>query len=142
MKTDDGYAENDEDYIESDYSDEDDYFDYYDEFQPQGLGGNVVVNAARTNPNQQAATTNAGGGKQLKSFQPSEKVFTKFVNKINVDKYTGPVGSVMNSQSRRQDTQRTRTSDVSDRATVEQVMDPRTRNLLKRIIAFLLVEHL
>lgn len=31
-----------------------------------------------------------GGGMKLSSFQPPEKVFKKYLNKINVEKYEGP----------------------------------------------------
>ena len=118
----DTIEENEEfdDYIDSDYSDDDDYMDLYDEFNPHGLEGGVQV---AKNPNQNSSSTN------MKSFQPTEKLFKKFVHKINVDKYEGPLGSIMNHENKRIDTQRTRTTDVSDRATVEQVMDPRTRNV-------------
>ena len=114
--------EENDDYIDSDYSDDeyDDLMDYYDEFNPHGLEGGVQV---VKNPNQNNSTTN------MKSFQPTEKLFKKFVHKINVDKYEGPLGSIMNQENKRVDTQRTRTTDVSDRATVEQVMDPRTRHV-------------
>jgi len=123
----DTIEENEEfdDYIDSDYSDDDDYMDLYDEFNPHGLEGGVQV---AKNPNQNSSSTN------MKSFQPTEKLFKKFVHKINVDKYEGPLGSIMNHENKRIDTQRTRTTDVSDRATVEQVMDPRTRMILFKLL--------
>lgn len=71
----------------SDYSDEG-----YDEDYPQFRA------AAGANPNlQSAAVTSA------KNFQPTEKLFKKFANKINVDKYEGPALNLLQEQSRKND---------------------------------------
>jgi len=121
------YVDEEEDFIESDYSDDylSDENDHYCDFRPGGGGGMRSVN---NNPNQQAATTS------VKTYQPTEKMFKKFANKINVDKYNGPLNNILHEQNKRFDKERTRNTDVSDRATVEQVMDPRTRMILFKLL--------
>lgn len=76
---------------------------------------------------------------KLSSYQPSEKLFPKYSNKINVEKYEGPVipNHAVNSlfeSERRMENDRIRTKDKHDRATAEQVMDPRTRMILFKLL--------
>lgn len=76
---------------------------------------------------------------KLSNYQPSDKLFPKFSNKINVAKYEGPsipnhaVNSLVESE-RRMENDRIRTKDKHDRATAEQVMDPRTRMILFKLL--------
>ena len=82
-------------------------------------------------------------------MQPSDKVFlTKFDAKIRVDKLDfsgGPGGgesrnlsgaqvSAVLERARKQDKERLRVKDKADRATIEQVMDPRTRMILFKML--------
>ncbi|KAJ9588708.1 hypothetical protein L9F63_018000, partial [Diploptera punctata] len=73
------------------------------------------------------------------SYQPQEKQFKKFVNKINVEKYEGPslpnhaVNQLIES-NRKSENERIRIRDKHDRATAEQVMDPRTRMILFKLL--------
>jgi len=108
----------DDDYYKDDLSDE----GYDEDFLELKLSGE----AGRRN--QQSA------GTSVKNFQPAEKLFKKFTHKINVDKYEGPSRNVMEHQNKKDDKDRTRVKDVTDRATVEQVMDPRTRMILFKLL--------
>jgi len=95
-----------EEYSENDedYDDDEDYADDY------------VVGVTRgSNPNQQAAST------KLSHFQPSEKVLKRFTERIHVGNYEDSKDEA-------------RVRDKSDRATVEQVMDPRTRMILFKLL--------
>jgi len=88
-----------------DFSDEDDFVDDYVDIQDATKGAN---------PNQQIASS------KISHFQPSEK---KFSGKINVGQYEAQGGKVG-----------ARVRDKADRATVEQVMDPRTRMILFKLL--------
>lgn len=82
---------------------------------------------------------NSHNSTKLTSYQPQENVFKKFTNKINLEKYEGPSlpGHVVNTlieNNRKYDASRLRKKDKNDRATVEQVMDPRTRMILFKIL--------
>jgi len=109
----DDFSEEDEVY--SDYSDEG-YDDDYSVVRPSGSA----------NPGNPSSN--------LKTFQPSEKLFKKFTHKINVDKYEGPARNLIQEQNKKNDKDRHRVKDDSDRATVEQVMDPRTRMILFKLL--------
>ena len=86
-------------------SDEDDFIDDYVEIGDATKGAN---------PNQQVSSS------KLSHFQPADK---KFSGKINVGQYEveGGKGGA-------------RVRDKADRATVEQVMDPRTRMILFKLL--------
>lgn len=76
---------------------------------------------------------------KISSYQPTEKLFKKFTNKINVDKYEMPhlsnaVANSLLESSRKTDNDRLRVKDKHDRATVEQVLDPRTRMILFKLL--------
>lgn len=76
---------------------------------------------------------------KISNYQPSDKLFPKYSNKINVANYEGPtipnhaVNSLVESE-RRMENGRIRTKDKHDRATAEQVMDPRTRMILFKLL--------
>ncbi|XP_049808207.1 serine/threonine-protein kinase RIO1 [Schistocerca nitens] len=79
------------------------------------------------------------GGKTI-VYQPQDKLFNKFLNKINVERYEGPAlpSHALNhliESSRKLDSDRIRTKDKHDRATAEQVMDPRTRMILFKLLS-------
>jgi len=104
----------------SDYDEDEFYFDD----SLSGPGRIKQSNVGNKNPNQQNQCKN------VREFQPGEKLFKKFDNKICVDKYDGP----SHDHDRRADGDRARVKDKSDRATVEQVMDPRTRMILFKLL--------
>ena len=72
--------------------------------------------------------------------QPHEKALKKFESKIRVDPYEGPRlpslahNSVLEG-NKKVDTQKYRNKDKSDRATVELVLDPRTRLILYKLLS-------
>ncbi|XP_012589638.1 PREDICTED: serine/threonine-protein kinase RIO1 isoform X2 [Condylura cristata] len=68
---------------------------------------------------------------------PADKVLRKFENKINLDKLN-VTDSVMNrvtEKSRQKEADMYRIKDKADRATVEQVLDPRTRMILFKMLS-------
>jgi RIO kinase 1 len=76
------------------------------------------VNAVGNHANaQNSSNTNTA------KFQSSSNLFRKFAHKIRVDKYEGKFGDDKN-----------RIKDKQDRATAEQVMDPRTRMILFKLL--------
>lgn len=97
------------------YSSDDDDFDYckfdYNE-------GTNKINQVGTQPNAQ----NSGNATNALRFQSNNNLFRKYANKIRVDKYEGK-----NNDNRK-------IKDKQDRATAEQVMDPRTRMILFKLL--------
>lgn len=95
-------------------SDDDEQLDYckydYDE-------GTNKINHVGSHANSQITQN---GGNALK-FQSSNNLFRKYSNKINVDKYEAKDSS-------------RKIKDKQDRATAEQVMDPRTRMILFKLL--------
>lgn len=73
---------------------------------------------------------------KLSTYQPTEKLFKKYVHKINVDSYDpmDRTNKFMDNNDRKVDSGRIRTKDKHDRATAEQVMDPRTRMILFKLL--------
>ena len=76
---------------------------------------------------------------KVSNFQPSDKMFKKYTHKINVEKYEGPqvsnqaINTLLES-NRKAEADRFRGKDKHDRATAEQVMDPRTRMILFKLL--------
>lgn len=127
-------SEYDESYFESD-GDCDEY-DNWNDHRVDGSGQYHFNANGGQNPNRQI---NNSASMKVTKFQPTEKVFKRFADKINVDKYEGPrmTGSVVNKvieHDRRGEKERYRVKDKSDRATMEQVMDPRTRMILFKLL--------
>lgn len=96
-----------------DYSSDDEDYDYckfdYDESRNK-------INTIGNNANTQNPSANSNPSK----FQSSTNLFRKYANKISVDKYEGKSNN--------------RIKDKQDRATAEQVMDPRTRMILFKLL--------
>lgn len=85
----------------------------------------------KDNFNSQAPTT------KLTSYQPTEKLFKRYINKINVDKYepmSNNTEKFIDQNDRKKDNERIRIKDKHDRATAEQVMDPRTKMILFKLL--------
>ncbi|XP_045766216.1 serine/threonine-protein kinase RIO1 [Maniola jurtina] len=101
----------------------DDYF--YDSDEHTG-------NSRKENVNAQNPTT------KVTSYQPTEKLFKRYINKINVDKYEPAINEraqkFMDLNDRKFDNERIRIKDKHDRATAEQVMDPRTKMILFKLL--------
>lgn len=88
-------------------------------------------NKKKNNINSQAPSN------KVSSYQPSEKLFKKYVHKINVDKYepmSRKTEKFMDINDRKADNDRIRIKDKHDRATAEQVMDPRTKMILFKLL--------
>ncbi|EFX72127.1 hypothetical protein DAPPUDRAFT_111070 [Daphnia pulex] len=83
----------------------------------QNQGPQIKVQGAQ--PNQQTSSN------KVVSFQPREKLFKKYSQKINVDEFKMP--SLPGDD-------KVRLRDKADRATAEQVMDPRTRMILFKLM--------
>lgn len=80
-----------------------------------------------------------GSSDKVSNFQPSEKLFKKFTNKISVDKYEAPMiphtaANKLSEAKRKQQSSGIRVKDKQDRATAELVMDPRTRMILFKLL--------
>ncbi|CAH2981200.1 unnamed protein product [Chilo suppressalis] len=88
-------------------------------------------------PKKDHANTQAPS-KKITNYQPTEKLFKKYINKINVDKYepaySNNAEKFMNQNDRKVDNERIRVKDKHDRATAEQVMDPRTKMILFKLL--------
>jgi len=130
-----------------DWEEEDDYDD--DDSWDDDGGGDIVkrYNASMSqsrpqpnaqNPNKQN-TSNTKGSSTVK-FQPQDKALRKYSNKISVDKYEGPASlptsaaNILSESSRKGETERVRGKDKKDRATAEQVLDPRTRMIIFKML--------
>ncbi|XP_042240797.1 serine/threonine-protein kinase RIO1-like isoform X2 [Homarus americanus] len=89
----------------------------------------------RTGPNHSSIQS-----QKVEKFQPSEKLFKKYAGKICLEKFEGLKGfggNVTNrivETQRRAENERQRVRDKSERATVEQVLDPRTRMILFKFL--------
>jgi RIO kinase 1 len=95
-----------------DDSDEDEdpdyYYGYYDEDTKR-----IDVQGTRTNIQ--------GNSEKISNFQPSDKLFKKFTNVINVEKYEGPqnlsssIANKLSEASRKNDANSHRSKDKQDR---------------------------
>ncbi|KAL4236421.1 Serine/threonine-protein kinase RIO1 [Mactra antiquata] len=126
----DDLINDDDDYVDDD-DDNDGYFGLDD--------GNVGDLTKKYNSKMNVSNLNQQN-KTAGQFQPNEKVMRKYIDKINVEKYTGghltsSASSALTSKGKRQDDSRYRGKDKADRATAEQVMDPRTRMILFKMIS-------
>ncbi|XP_051990716.1 serine/threonine-protein kinase RIO1-like [Xyrauchen texanus] len=124
--------ENEEDY---DYEEDDDEEDDWDLYES---GGDFTkrYTAMRTG-NTQQANRQSSHNKSLKMSTPSDKVLRKFENKINLDKlsYADSVINKVTVMQKQREADTFRVKDKSDRATVEQVLDPRTRMILFKMLS-------
>lgn len=101
---------------ESDVSDTDYYIGNY-------------ADAKELQPNQLKLNLN-------KTFQPNDGLSQKYLNKISVDKYdpqlSSLAGKLLDEESKKR--MKVRAKDKVERATVEQVLDPRTRMILFKML--------
>lgn len=128
-------SENEEDYDDEDYEDEEDD----DEWDWNVSGGGDFTKrytAMRAGNNPQANRQNSNN-KSLKMSTPSDKVLRKFENKINLDRlsYADSVINKVTVMQKQRESDTFRVKDKSDRATVEQVLDPRTRMILFKMLS-------
>lgn len=119
----------DGDEVEYDSVDDEHDWDYDDR-------GNYLCNKngySGGTPNSQTASN------KVSNYQPTDKLFRRYSSKINVEKYEGPslpghAANFLIESNKRMENERIRTKDKHDRATAEQVMDPRTRMILFKLL--------
>ncbi|XP_044011545.1 serine/threonine-protein kinase RIO1 [Aphidius gifuensis] len=132
LKITDDDNDDDDDYIEDDFIDDSD--DDWDADNYDGLNKPVLRQCNSQSANTQKISDN------VTNYQPKDKLFKRFSNKIKMEKYEGPASlphSAANKlieTNKRSEKDRIRTKDKHDRATVEQVMDPRTRMILFKLL--------
>ncbi|XP_064551517.1 serine/threonine-protein kinase RIO1 [Drosophila montana] len=135
-----------DEYEDDDYDQGDDYDAYeeaYSGFNKQNAQSQLTTgggNSTRTGTGTCSGGTVGGGTQRVSSYQPNEKVLRRYSARINVEKYdpnanmSAQAANRLVSFDRRQETERVRVRDKHDRATAEQVMDPRTRMILFKLL--------
>ncbi|EDW19322.1 serine/threonine-protein kinase RIO1 [Drosophila mojavensis] len=134
--------ETDSDYADEDEDDAFDVGDDYDAYEESYSGFNKhSAQPQLTTTGSNSIGSGSGGGTQrVSSYQPNEKVLRRYSARINVEKYdpntnmSAQAANRLVSFDRRQETERVRVRDKHDRATAEQVMDPRTRMILFKLL--------
>lgn len=116
-----------EQYDQEQYEEDSEDDDWWDDVPINKRQRNITVNKLNVS------------NKQKTSLQPQDKQFGKYVNKIKLDKYEGPLlnGKIATSFqeiSKKHYAQKCRVKDRKDRATVEQVLDPRTKMILFKLL--------
>lgn len=125
-----------DDILENDIDDYDDYKDYcegYYDYDEYNTRNNTIVKASTCKSNVQKESNN------IVNYQPRNKLIYRFEQRINLEKYEDPplpshVTKELNENDKRIEKLRIRTKDKKDRATVEQVLDPRTRMILYKLL--------
>ncbi|SPP76780.1 serine/threonine-protein kinase RIO1 [Drosophila guanche] len=141
-----GQQEGEQD-LDYDYDDDDDYElgDEYDAYEEAYSGFSKLNTQPQLTTTGSAAGgggTGSGGGAapRVSSYQPNEKLLRRYSARINVEKYdptpnmSAQAANRLVNFDRRQDMERVRVRDKHDRATAEQVMDPRTRMILFKLL--------
>ncbi|KAG5880511.1 hypothetical protein JTB14_003970 [Gonioctena quinquepunctata] len=115
---------------------DDDDYDCVDEYSDYGdlCGYEKYTYEYEYTPSDQQQTSY-----KLRSFQPRDNLFKKYTNKINVEKYEitnlpSHTTNLLMENQKRTENERNRRKDKHDRATAEQVMDPRTRMILFKLL--------
>ncbi|XP_058807561.1 serine/threonine-protein kinase RIO1 [Phymastichus coffea] len=112
--------------------DTDDEYKYDWNSRDEGIGQKHRFKVNSQTRNFQGCST------KVATFQPSDKLFQRYANKINIEDYESSlkqnVTNVLNEKTRSMENNRIRVKDKSDRATAEQVMDPRTRAILAKMV--------
>ncbi|KAJ8267994.1 hypothetical protein COCON_G00131660 [Conger conger] len=125
--------EDDDDDDEEDDDDDDDDDDW--DWSENGRDLTKRYTSLRTGLNQQSNKQSASS-KSAKMSTPTDKALRKFEHKINLDKlnYADSVINKVTEMQRQREADAYRVKDKSDRATVEQVLDPRTRMILFKML--------
>ncbi|XP_023264792.1 serine/threonine-protein kinase RIO1 [Seriola lalandi dorsalis] len=119
---------------EEDSEEEEEEEDEDEEWAWTTAGGDLTKRYNRTNS--QSNRQNPSN-KTLPSSTPSDKALRKYEHKINLDKlnYADSVINKVTTMQKQRDAVTYRVKDKSDRATVEQVLDPRTRMILFKMLS-------
>ncbi|XP_026570823.1 serine/threonine-protein kinase RIO1 isoform X2 [Pseudonaja textilis] len=133
VKMQDSHLNEEADVDESDESseDEEDGWDWDDDMGKL-TKRNPMAGGRNPQANKQTPSSNAA-----KMSTPTGKALRKFENKINLDKlrFADSVINKVTEKSRQREADMYRVKDKSDRATVEQVLDPRTRMILFKMLS-------
>lgn len=124
-------TEQEDDDNDNDDLEDDDYI--WGEDQNRAGTKNISKNIRAKNMNAQNVSN------KITNYQPSDKLFRRYANKINIERYEGPslpghAANLLIENDKRAEKDRFRTKDKHDRATVEQVLDPRTRMILFKLL--------
>ncbi|XP_036375041.1 serine/threonine-protein kinase RIO1 [Megalops cyprinoides] len=107
-----------------------------DDWDWRETGGHLTkrYTALKTGNNLQANRQHPSNKSQIST--PTDKALRKFENKIHLDKlnYADSVINKVTVMQRQREADTYRVKDKSDRATVEQVLDPRTRMILFKML--------
>uniref|UniRef100_A0A915IGL8 Serine/threonine-protein kinase RIO1 n=1 Tax=Romanomermis culicivorax TaxID=13658 RepID=A0A915IGL8_ROMCU len=126
----------------SEFASDDDSFGYSEDedtfYWCQDDSGNLTRSAAGCNL-RAASASNGHDSKSMNQHGP--KLLSKYYNKISVDKYNVPMNlshgatNKLLEHNKMTENNRVRVKDKQDRATVEQVLDPRTRMILFKLLS-------
>nr|XP_060630765.1 serine/threonine-protein kinase RIO1 [Anolis sagrei ordinatus]XP_060630766.1 serine/threonine-protein kinase RIO1 [Anolis sagrei ordinatus] len=118
-----------EEFYESSEGEEDDWD--WDDDAGKVTKRNPLSGGRNPQTNKQISNSNAA-----KMSTPTDKALRKFENKINLDRlhFADSVINRVTEKSRQREADLYRVKDKSDRATVEQVLDPRTRMILFKML--------
>ncbi|XP_003225635.2 serine/threonine-protein kinase RIO1 [Anolis carolinensis] len=118
-----------EEFYESSEGEEDDW-DWDDD------AGKVTKRNPLSGGRNPQANKHISNSSAAKMSTPTDKALRKFENKINLDKlhFADSVINRVTEKSRQREADSYRVKDKSDRATVEQVLDPRTRMILFKML--------
>ncbi|XP_074127215.1 serine/threonine-protein kinase RIO1 isoform X2 [Sminthopsis crassicaudata] len=120
----------DDEIQEEDYEDDDDDWDWNDDVGKITKGSST--GGSNTQANRQTSHFNSA-----KMSTPADKALRKFENKINLDKLNldDSVINKVTEKTRQKEADMYRVKDKADRATVEQVLDSRTRITLFKMLS-------
>ncbi|KAM7379927.1 hypothetical protein PAMP_005424 [Pampus punctatissimus] len=107
-----------------------------EEWAWQAVAGDLTKRYNRASVNSQMNKQNLSN-KTLPASTPSDKALRKYEHKINLDKlnFADSVINKVTMKQKQKDADTYRVKDKSDRATVEQVLDPRTRMILFKMLS-------
>lgn len=140
-----GYEDEDDEEEEEDDEDTDSDVpdnDYY-RYEDAALGKDM----SSTQSGSRIANSSNKTVEKVTNYQPSLKHYRKFEDKINLHKYepvsvSHSIRNVLDRTERKMEAGRIRVKDKSDRATVEQVLDPRTRMILFKLLNRGIIEEI
>ncbi|KAI0209867.1 Serine/threonine-protein kinase RIO1 [Lamellibrachia satsuma] len=121
--------------------DEEGYSDEDEDYEWENTSGDITKKYKAFYQHQQPnAQHTRSGGRTAAKYQVHNKNFVKLSSKISVERYAGPrllgsAGNMLAESNRKADMVRQKVRDKSDRATAEQVMDPRTRMILFKLLS-------
>lgn len=125
----------DDDYYEDDEEEDwDKHYNYREEDDDKHQKAGTILN------NEQQKSNPQNVSHKVSKYQPSDKMMCKYSNKINVEKYEGPASlthyatNLLIKVEKQAENDRLRVKDKKDRATAEQVMDPRTRMIVFKLL--------